>query len=107
MTCYDLCYEIGANDGMGRMDAGFFKRGKTYQIRRFVPADLQLFLDRKEILKSLRIGDEAEAIRRYRVEATKIDDYFEQQRQLMGIGTPSPVAGDVEPSSTARTAEGV
>ena len=70
---------------MGRMDAGFFKRGKTYQIRRFVPADLQLFLDRKEILKSLRTGDEAEAIRRYRVEATKIDDYFEQQRQLMGM----------------------
>jgi integrase len=90
---------------MAKMDAGFFKRGKNYQIRRVVPGDLQLFLDRKEILKSLRTGDEAEAIRRYRSEATKIDDYFEQQRQLMEMGTPSPVVG--EQSSTARTAEGV
>jgi hypothetical protein len=55
-----------------------------------VPGDLQAFLKRKEILRSLRTGDEAEAIRRYRAEATKIDEYFEQQRQLLksdgGVG---------------------
>lgn len=68
---------------MGKIDAGFFKRGKTYQIRRVIPTDLQEFLNRKEILRSLRTGDEAEAIRRYRAEATRIDEYFEQQRQLM------------------------
>lgn len=28
-------------------------------------------------------GDEAEAIRRYRAEATKIDEHFDQQRQFM------------------------
>jgi hypothetical protein len=56
---------------MCKMDAGFFKRGKTYQIRRVVPGELQAFLKRKEILRPLRTGDEVEAIRRYRVEATK------------------------------------
>jgi hypothetical protein len=56
---------------MCKMDAGFFKRGKTYQIRRVVPGELQAFLKRKGILRPLRTGDEVEAIRRYRVEATK------------------------------------
>lgn len=68
---------------MGKMDAGFVKRGKTYQIRRVVPTDLQSFLNKKEILRSLKTGDEMEAIRRFRAEAAKIDDYFAQQRQLM------------------------
>jgi hypothetical protein len=68
---------------MCKMEAGFFKRGRTYQIRGVVPGDLQAFLERTEILRSLRTGDETEAIRRYRLEATKIDEYVEQQRQLM------------------------
>lgn len=75
---------------MLRMDTGFFKRGKTWQIRRAVPSDLQAFLGRKEILKSLRTGDEAEAIRRYRVEATEIDAYFERERDSMLKPEPKP-----------------
>jgi len=68
---------------MGKMDTGFVKRGKTYQIRRVVSTDLQSFLNRKEILRSLKTGDEMEAIRRFRGEAAKIDEYFAQQRRLM------------------------
>ena len=91
---------------MARMDAGFFKRGKNYQIRRVVPGDLQPFLNRKEILKSLGTGDEPEAIRRYRAEATRIDEYFEQQRQIMEGGARLPAQAGAD-QVIALTAEGI
>lgn len=53
---------------------------KNYYLRCSVPKDLQDFEGRSEVWKSLRTSDPTEARRRSRIEATKLDQKWEQAR---------------------------
>lgn len=70
---------------MKSISENFFTRGKakTFYLRRRIPADLLVAFPhgQKEIVRSLRTCDKAEAVRRFRLEQVRIDADFAQRVQ--------------------------
>ena len=55
-------------------------RGTKYHHRAAIPADIKDSYLKTEELKSLRTGDYAEAIKRVRIEAARVDRLFDEHR---------------------------
>ncbi len=73
---------------MAKLDDGFTKRGGVYWIRKTIPAALRAEMGKREIVKSLRTGDQKEAMRLFKIESLKIEEQLEAARQKVAAKTP-------------------
>ncbi len=62
-----------------------YRRGATYYHRAAVPVDIIATYPKTEETFSLKTKDSAEALRRVRVEAVKVDERFEQHRRWLAV----------------------
>jgi hypothetical protein len=65
---------------------GLMPRGRRWYLRAKVPLDLIAFLGRPEIWRSLKTGDHAVAVKRYRRVRADLDTWFDQQRRRRDAG---------------------
>ena len=63
------------------------RRGGRYYIRAKVPVDLQTAMKRKEIKRTLKTSDFREAVRRVKLESTKLDALFDDARDVVNRGS--------------------
>jgi len=68
------------------------KRGSVYYFRRVVPDDVQPAIGKREIMKSLRTKDRAEAIRLVPLEMIASEALFAQARKTVAPEAPVPPA---------------
>jgi integrase len=65
---------------------GLMRRKARWYLRAKIPVDLIAFLGRHEVWRSLRTGDHALAVKRYRRARADLDAWFEQQRRRRDVG---------------------
>lgn len=82
------------------LHTGLLRRGKSYFVRRKVPADLRKVLGKREIKYALKTSDKREAERRVKIELLKIDARFDAERQrvkqMTQAGPPLDTLGEAQ-----------
>ncbi|WP_427793066.1 DUF6538 domain-containing protein [Brevundimonas diminuta] len=78
-----------------RQSSGLIVRGSTYYLRLRVPRSLAGIVGKTHVMKSLRTGYRADAIRQARIVAAALE---QEWRELEGRGVPAPVVAALAPS---------
>ena len=78
-----------------------YRRGATYYHRAAVPTDIKDSYGKREETFSLKTTDRSEALRRVRMEAVRVDQFFEAHRKQLrtaDIRAPEPELSELTPA---------